>query len=47
MTGSRPRGGSPLTASSQATLVLVLTTFELDPYVFGALHAGAAGFLLT
>jgi DNA-binding NarL/FixJ family response regulator len=28
------------------TRVIVLTTFELDEYVFGALHAGAAGFLL-
>ena len=28
------------------TRVLVLTTFELDEYVFGALHAGASGFLL-
>ena len=26
--------------------VLVLTTFDLDEYVFGALQAGAAGFLL-
>jgi DNA-binding NarL/FixJ family response regulator len=26
--------------------VLVLTTFELDEYVFGALRAGASGFLL-
>lgn len=28
------------------TRVIVLTTFELDEYVFGALKAGAAGFLL-
>ncbi|WP_211239588.1 response regulator [Jiangella gansuensis] len=29
-----------------AVRVVVLTTFELDEYVFGALRAGAAGFLL-
>ncbi|GAA5105502.1 response regulator transcription factor [Alloalcanivorax gelatiniphagus] len=29
-----------------ATKVVVLTTFELDEYVFGALRAGASGFLL-
>ena len=29
-----------------ATRVIVLTTFELDAYVFGALRAGASGFLL-
>jgi DNA-binding NarL/FixJ family response regulator len=28
------------------TRVLILTTFELDEYVFGALDAGASGFLL-
>jgi DNA-binding NarL/FixJ family response regulator len=28
------------------TRVLVLTTFDLDEYVYGALHAGASGFLL-
>jgi DNA-binding NarL/FixJ family response regulator len=28
------------------TKVIVLTTFDLDEYVFGALRAGAAGFLL-
>lgn len=32
--------------SLSATRVLVLTTFDLDEYVFGALHAGASGFLL-
>jgi DNA-binding NarL/FixJ family response regulator len=30
----------------EATRVVVLTTFELDEYVFGALRAGASGFLL-
>lgn len=29
-----------------STRVIVLTTFELDDYVFGALRAGASGFLL-
>ena len=29
-----------------ATKVLILTTFEQDDYVFGALRAGASGFLL-
>jgi DNA-binding NarL/FixJ family response regulator len=28
------------------TRVIVVTTFDLDEYVFGALHAGASGFLL-
>jgi DNA-binding NarL/FixJ family response regulator len=29
-----------------ATRVLILTTFQLDEYVFDALRAGASGFLL-
>jgi DNA-binding NarL/FixJ family response regulator len=32
--------------SSPATKVIVLTTFDLDEYAFGALKAGASGFLL-
>ncbi len=33
-------------AALEGTRVLVLTTFELDEYVFGAIDAGASGFLL-
>ena len=35
-----------LTASGSDTRVLVLTTYDIDSYVYGALKAGAAGFLL-
>ena len=34
------------TPSSPTTKVIVLTTFELDEYVFDALRYGASGFLL-
>ena len=35
-----------ITAQHPATKVLVLTTFDLDEYVYDALRAGASGFLL-
>jgi DNA-binding NarL/FixJ family response regulator len=35
-----------LAAASSAARVLVLTTFDLDEYVYGALAAGAGGFML-
>ncbi len=38
--------GIAATAAVQPATVLVLTTFDDDEYLFGALNAGAAGFLL-
>jgi DNA-binding NarL/FixJ family response regulator len=35
-----------IAAAGLATRVLVLTTYDLDEYVYGALRSGAAGFLL-
>jgi DNA-binding NarL/FixJ family response regulator len=35
-----------MAATSQPPRVLMLTTFDLDEYVYEALHAGASGFLL-
>jgi len=32
--------------SAHPPRVLMLTTFDLDEYIFDALHAGASGFLL-
>jgi DNA-binding NarL/FixJ family response regulator len=34
------------TPASSGVRVIILTTFDLDEYVFGALRAGASGFLL-
>ncbi|WP_328338737.1 response regulator transcription factor [Micromonospora sp. NBC_00421] len=50
----RMPGGDGLTATRQivadasgaAPAVLVVTTFDLDEYVFGALESGASGFIL-
>lgn len=33
-------------ASTSSTRVIMLTTFDLDEYIYGALRAGASGFLL-
>ena len=35
-----------ITRSTEATRVLILTTFDDDEYVYGALRAGASGFLV-
>ena len=35
-----------ITARDQAARVLILTTFDLDAYVYDALRAGASGFML-
>src|SRR3954470_7871880 len=35
-----------LATGTRAPRVLILTTFDLDEYVYEALHAGASGFLL-
>ena len=44
---SEPDGGDPgIAASRPAPRVIILTTFDLDEYVYAALQAGASGFLL-
>lgn len=35
-----------LVAAGSSARILVLTTFDLDEYVYAAMHAGASGFLL-
>jgi DNA-binding NarL/FixJ family response regulator len=37
---------APTTTAGEPTRVLILTTFDLDQYVYAALTAGASGFLL-
>ena len=46
MDGVEATGRLIAAAIEPSPRVLVLTTFDLDEYVFGALRAGAAGFLL-
>ena len=40
------RATASITTAGQASKVLILTTFDLDEYVFAGLKAGASGFLL-
>jgi DNA-binding NarL/FixJ family response regulator len=40
------RAAALITAAGSARKVLILTTFDLDEYVFAGLNAGASGFLL-
>ncbi len=44
--GDRAVAGSPDPAPGGRPQVIILTTFDLDEYVFAALRAGASGFLL-
>jgi DNA-binding NarL/FixJ family response regulator len=43
---ARPAATGPAEGGSGRPKVLILTTFDLDDYVFGALRAGASGFVL-
>jgi DNA-binding NarL/FixJ family response regulator len=44
--GGGAGGGSRAAASMSAPRVIVLTTFDVDEYVYAALQSGASGFLL-
>jgi DNA-binding NarL/FixJ family response regulator len=46
MPGADGIGATRAITSAGVAEVLILTTFDIDEYVFGALRAGAAGFLL-
>jgi DNA-binding NarL/FixJ family response regulator len=48
ITGAQPDGAADPAAAGPGpgSRVLILTTFDLDEYVFSALRAGASGFLL-
>ena len=44
--GSGYPGSASIVAAGSASKVLILTTFDLDQYVFAGLKAGASGFML-
>lgn len=44
--GGPTASGGPTAGGAGRPKVLILTTFDLDDYVFGALRAGASGFVL-
>jgi DNA-binding NarL/FixJ family response regulator len=46
LTGEAPAAGASACGDAWLPKVLILTTFDLDEYVFDALRAGASGFLL-
>jgi DNA-binding NarL/FixJ family response regulator len=46
LNGIEATGQITSSAESAGVRVIILTTFDLDDYVFGALRAGASGFLL-
>jgi DNA-binding NarL/FixJ family response regulator len=46
LNGIEATGQITSAAESSGVRVIILTTFDLDEYVFGALRAGASGFLL-
>jgi len=46
LNGIEATGQITSSAESSGVRVIILTTFDLDDYVFGALRAGASGFLL-
>ncbi|MEU5987636.1 response regulator transcription factor [Spirillospora sp. NPDC047418] len=43
---ARPHSTDEFSSNDRPPRVLILTTYDLDEYVFGALRAGASGFLL-
>jgi len=44
--GPNPRGHAPWDDRLAGVRVVILTTFDIDEYVFEAIRAGASGFLV-